>query len=355
MGVLKIEKSCESIKYLKENCGYLSDEFQEVESHSKKLINQQCQIIEFITPKDINDISWCVDNNIDCICISNVQSSKNLKAVKNIIGKNKNSISLIARIQSKEAVENIEEIIKESDGIQIARGYLTIHMPVEKLFVQQREMIKKCHEYMKPVLISCNILNSMVSSLLPSMSEIGEISNLVNEYVDGIILSSETSCSTNPVEAIKTLEKVCIEAENIRILDSIYKLNSSQQLRSAKTTIQSCIIECAIQTAFNINAKFIFAFTTRGYTALKISKMRPYCPILAITSDKRVARILTCVCGIQSLLIESLIGTEFIMKQIINIQKNEGKLFPGDFVVITYGDIEDKANQTNNIKVIIVE
>ncbi len=88
-------------------------------------------------------------------------------------------------------------------------------------------MIKKCHEYMKPVLISCNVLNSMVSSLLPSMCEIGEISNLVNEYVDCIILSSETSCSANPAEAVKILDRVCVEAEKIRILDSIYRFNSN--------------------------------------------------------------------------------------------------------------------------------
>lgn len=91
-------------------------------------------------------------------------------------------------------------------------------MPVEKLFAKQKEMIHKCHEHLKPVLISCNVLDSMVSSMLPTMCEVGEISNLVSEFVDDIILSSETSFGSNPVEAIKTLGRICVEAEALRIL-----------------------------------------------------------------------------------------------------------------------------------------
>ena len=94
-------------------------------------------------------------------------------------------------------------------------------MPVEKLFSKQKEMIHKCHEHLKPVLISCNILDSMVSSLLPTMCEVGEISNLVSDYVDDIILSSETSFGNHPIEAIKTLSRICVEAEALRIMNRI--------------------------------------------------------------------------------------------------------------------------------------
>ncbi len=112
-------------------------------------------------------------------------------------------------------------------------------------------MIRKCHEYMKPIFISCNILNSMVSSLLPTMSEIGEISNLINEYVDNIILSSETSCSANPIEAIRTLHRICVEAEKARIVDYLHHLSGSNYsyFKSSKINIHSCIIECALESA----------------------------------------------------------------------------------------------------------
>ena len=113
----------------------------------------------------------------------------------------------------KIGVQNYDEILKASDGVLIARGYLTVYIPVEKLHYKQRELIKKSNERLKPVLVSCNILDSMVSSLLPTTCEVGEISNLVQDQVDGIILSGETSYGMNPIQSIQTLSRICMEAE----------------------------------------------------------------------------------------------------------------------------------------------
>lgn len=255
------------------------------------------------------------------------------------------------------AVENFEEIVKASDGVSIARGYLTIHMPVEKLFAKQKEMIHKCHEHLKPVLISSNVLDSMVSSLLPTMCEVGEISSLVTEYVDDIVLSSETSCGNNPIEAIKTLSRICVEAEALRIMKRMQDPAhaGSVTIKSSKNSIQSCVIYCALEAAYHINASIIVVFTTRGYTSLKLSKLRPPCPIIAVTSSKRVARNISQISAINSMIFSTLEGTEALTKLVLQKQKDLGLVRQGDFVVITSGDIENVANHTNNLKIIVVD
>jgi len=194
-------------------------------------------------------------------------------------------------------------------------------MPVEKLFSKQKEMIHKCHEHLKPVLISCNILDSMVSSLIPTMCEVGEISNLVSDYVDDIILSSETSFGNHPIEAIKTLSRICVEAEAIRIMKRIQNPSNSDSvsIRSSKNAIPSCIINCSLEAAYQIHASIIVVFTTRGYTALKLSKLRPPCPIVAVTCHKKVARCLSQVSAVNSVLFETLIGTESLITRVVEM------------------------------------
>ncbi|KAL4427499.1 hypothetical protein ABPG74_015202 [Tetrahymena malaccensis] len=311
---------------------------------------------ECITPKDITDINHCINNDIDCICVSNVRSARDIKAVRNLIGEDR-GVRIMAKIQTPESVENFEEIVKASDGVQIARGYLTVHMPVEKLFAKQKEMIHKCHEHLKPVLVSCNILDSMVSSLLPTMCEVGEISNLVNDYVDNIVLSSETSCGNHPVQAIKTLSRICVEAEALRIMKRLQNPSHSDivSIKSQSNAIPCCIINCSLEAAYQVHASVIMVFTTRGYTALKLSKLRPPCPIIAVTCHKKVARNLSSVSAVNSILFGSLIGTEVLIQKVIDKLKLTGLVKVGDFIVITSGDIENLANQTNNLRIYTVQ
>ncbi|EGR27591.1 pyruvate kinase, putative [Ichthyophthirius multifiliis] len=171
---------------------------------------------DLIQQKDKEDIKIALQNDIDCICIANVENSDDLKYARELL--NDKNIKLIAKIQNQAAVKNFDEIIKEADALIIARGYLTVQIPVEKLHYIQKEMFQKCIQQRKIVMVSCNILECMVSSLLPMTCEVGEIFNLVSECVDNIILSSETAFGNFPVQAIETLSRICIETEANQIL-----------------------------------------------------------------------------------------------------------------------------------------
>lgn len=229
-------------------------------------------------------------------------------------------------------------------------------MPVEKLFAKQKEMIHICHEHLKPVLISCNVLDSMVSSMLPTMCEVGEISSLVAEYVDDMILSSETSCGNNPIEAIRTLGRICVEAEALRIMKRMQNPSRSESVTikssTSKNSIQSCIIYCALEAAYAIHASVIVVFTQKGYSALKLSKLRPPCPIIAVTCTEKVARNISLISAVNSMLLPDLDETLEITAKVIAKQRERGVIKRGDYVVVTSGDVENIANQTNNLKII---
>ncbi|EGR27483.1 pyruvate kinase, putative [Ichthyophthirius multifiliis] len=214
---------------------------------------------DILTPKDINDLNWCQNNDIDSICIPNLRNKDDIINVRNILG-NKKKNQIFSKIQNSESLLNFEEIAKNSDGIIIARGYLTLYVAAENLFTLQAQMIKYCHEYLKPVFVQQNVLDSMVSSLLPSFCEITEISNLVYNFVDNIMLSEETSCGDHPLEAVKTLKRICLEAEQQKENELF---NNFQQLTSTNITVQSCILECAKKAAGELQAKAIIVFTSR--------------------------------------------------------------------------------------------
>ncbi|EGR29902.1 pyruvate kinase, putative [Ichthyophthirius multifiliis] len=304
---------------------------------------------QIIQPKDIYDINNALNNELDCICVSNVQTAEDIINVKNIIGSK--SIKVIAKIQNLEAIQNFDEIMHVCDGILIARGYLTIHIPVEKLHFIQKQMIQKCNSKLKPVLVSCNILDSMVSSLLPSTCEVSEISNLVSDHIDGFILSGETSYGMYPIQTIQTLSRTCMETEARQISKNNFQMNNL--FSGIPPTLINCIVKCTLQAAYNIQASLIMVFTSSGSTALKISKLRPPCPIIAVTINNKVARYINLVSSIRSFTFNSLEGTLNLIDQILDDFKEQETIKIGDFIIITSGEVENLSGTTNNLKIFL--
>ena len=255
------------------------------------------------------------------------------------------------------AVENFDEIIKLVNGVLIARGYLTVHIPVERLMFKVRQMIKKCHEQFIPVMVSCNILESMISSLLPTIPEIGEISNLTNEYIDGFILSAETTYGDYPIESIETLSRSCLEVEREQVQNYQDHPQKSVYIetRSQKHKILNTIVFSVIEAAYKLSAKLIISFTNTGSSALRLSKLRPPCPIISICNQILLARMLNYLSGVSGRYFPSMYGQENIIKKVIDRCKQQKIVVPGDFVIITFTAQGSSFNTTDTMKIQQVE
>ncbi|KRX10240.1 Pyruvate/Phosphoenolpyruvate kinase-like domain [Pseudocohnilembus persalinus] len=316
---------------------------------------------EILTPKDINDIDKCIKARVDTICLTNVRSAEDVKYVKQFLGKNSQT-KIIVKIQNREAVENFDKIIKLVDGIILARSYLVIHYPVEKLFTLFKQIIQKCHSALKPIQVSCNILESMVSTLLPTTTEVGEIYNLVEQYVDGIILSQETTVGEYPTETVETLSRVMIQAENEKLKKYMEnpQLRSSMSIQSSsksQSTILNTVIFCVIEAAYRLQAKLVISFSQTGSTIVKMSKLRTPCPVLAVIPDLHLARIINNFQGVLGRYYElkkNKQDFENILPQIIKDAQKDNIIKKGDFIVVTMFDNESKGS-TNTMKILICD
>ncbi|KAL4427589.1 hypothetical protein ABPG74_012980 [Tetrahymena malaccensis] len=306
-----------------------------------------------ISAKDITDITNALNHDIDSICVSNVRTAEDIRVVKRHCQSKQTKI--IAKIQTLEGVQNYDEILKVSDAVLIARGYLTVHIPVEKLHFKQKELIQKSNESLKPVLVSCNILDSMVSSLLPTTCEVGEISNLVSDYVDAIILSGETSYGMYPIQAVETLSRICMETEARQILKNLNDTTRPIQIQWSKQSVINSIVKCTLDAAYNIQANLIIVFTSTGSTALKVSKLRPPCPIIAVTSNHKVARHINYLSSVTGKVFYTLVGTNVLTEKVLEYAKDQKYVKPGDYVIITSGEIENLSGMTNNLKIVQVQ
>ncbi|EAR82294.2 pyruvate kinase complex alpha subunit (macronuclear) [Tetrahymena thermophila SB210] len=306
-----------------------------------------------ISAKDITDITNALNHDIDSVCVSNVRTAEDIRVVKRHCQSKQTKI--IAKIQTLEGVQNYDEILKVSDAVLIARGYLTVHIPVEKLHFKQKELIQKSNESLKPVLVSCNILDSMVSSLLPTTCEVGEISNLVSDYVDAIILSGETSYGMYPIQAVETLSRICMETEARQILKNLNDTTRPIQIQWSKQSVINSIVKCTLDAAYNIQANLIIVFTSTGSTALKVSKLRPPCPIIAVTSNHKVARHINYLSSVTGKVFFTLVGTNVLTEKVLEYAKDQKYVKSGDYVIITSGEIENLSGMTNNLKIVQVQ
>lgn len=256
---------------------------------------------------------------------------------------------------SSPAMHNFEDIIKEVDGVIIARGYLTVHVAVEQLIFKVKDMINKCHEQLKPVMVSCNLLESMITSLIPTIPEIGEISNLVNQYIDCFILSAETSFGEHPIESIETLSRIIKEVERYQVSSNEnFNRNTYIESKNQRHASLNIIVYSAIEAAYKMKAKLIISFTNSGNSALKLSKLRPPCPVISICNQVNIARILNFLSGIQGKYQPSSNQQDVIIKRIVEKFKQQKILQSGDFIIITCST-SPNFNNTDNMRIHAVE
>lgn len=330
-----IDKDKDSITLEVKNEGVLS---------SKKGVNfpNSKLNISAITPKDEKDLIFGAKNGVDIVAISFVNSKKDILKAKKILKENNANPFVIAKIETKQAVQNLDEILEVSDGVMVARGDLGIEIGIEKVPVIQKKIIRKANKLKKPVITATQMLLSMVNSPFPTRAEVSDVANAVMDGSDGVMLSDETTVGKYPIKAVETLTNIIIEIQKIYPYYKKYEIIDEDAIAASVADL------CK-----GINPKGIVCFTSSGTTVRSIAKYRPDTTIYAITHNREVSRKLNLIWGVKPLFeLPKIKNPEKLIEKFKNLAIEKNIFSKGDKVIVTMGSLVGKEGTTNMIRVI---
>ena len=302
--------------------------------------------VKALTEKDKEDLKFGLDSGVDWIALSFVRNPSDLNEIKDLINKHGYSTPVVAKIEKFEAIDQIDSVLPLCDGVMVARGDLGVEMPAEEVPLLQKELIKKANNLGIPIITATQMLDSMASSPRPTRAEVSDVANAILDGTDAVMLSNETAVGDYPIEAVKTMATIA------RRIERDYPQKSIDS--HLPSTIPNAISAAVSSIARQLDAAAIIPLTKSGATAHNVSKFRPPTPILAITSEKTVARRLQLVWGVTPVLIETQERTSKTFSIAMQIAQEMGILNEGDLVVQTAGTLTGISGSTDLIKVGLV-
>ncbi len=304
-----------------------------------------------ITEKDASDILFGIEQKLDFIAASFVRRPSDVLEIKRLLEENNAEyIQIIPKIENQEGVDNIDSILEVSDGLMVARGDLGVEIPAEEVPLVQKNLIKKCNAFGKPVITATQMLDSMQRNPRPTRAEASDVANAIFDGTDAIMLSGETAAGTYPVEAVQTMHNIASRAESA--LD--HKKLLSSHSKDSEHTITDAIGQSVAHTALNLSCNAIITSTESGYTARMIAKYRPKAPIIAVTANEHVLRRLALVWGVYPQQGQKSETTDDMLENAVTESLNSGIVSHGDLVVITAGVPVGYAGTTNLMKIHLV-
>lgn len=304
-----------------------------------------------ITEKDAKDILFGIEQGIDFIAASFVRRSSDVLEIRELLEKNgAPDIMIIPKIENREGVDNIDEILNVSDGMMVARGDLGVEIPAEEVPLVQKQLIKKCNAAGKPVITATQMLDSMQRNPRPTRAEASDVANAIFDGTDAIMLSGETAAGDYPVEAVKTMNRIATRTEEALNYRELF----DARMNESETTITDAIGQAVTNTALNLNVSTIITATASGHTARVVSKYRPKASIVAVTSTEKALRKLTLVWGVYPQLGHTATSTDEMLDVAVNVSLKSGIVHHGDLVVITAGVPVGEVGTTNIMKVHVV-
>ena len=282
-----------------------------------------------LTEKDEQDLSFALDQDVDWIGLSFVRSARDMIDLKHRISSVGAKAKVIAKIEKPEALDCIDDIISESDGIMVARGDLGVEIPFQNVPLTQKMLIDKGIKYAKPVIVATQMMESMISQMSPTRAEVNDVANAVLDGADAVMLSGETSVGRYPVEVISTMSRIVCEMESH---DAIYYKEQPPEKNKERFISDSiCYNSCRLAQRVDVNAIITMSFS--GYTAYKIASQRPKAQIFVFTSNRKILTQLNLVWGVRAFYYNKQISTDHTIADIKYMMKSENYLKQGDLII----------------------
>lgn len=297
-----------------------------------------------LTEKDVNDITAGIEHGFDYIAASFIRRVEDVLAIRQLLKEHGGEdIRIISKIENREGIDNFDEILKISDGIMVARGDLSVEVPMEEVPILQKQFIKKCYKVGKPVITATQMLETMITNTRPTRAEVSDVANSVFDLTGAIMLSAETAMGNNPVECVQTMDRIASAVEK-----SIHYWNrfKDRDYETVNKDYEFNMNRSICNTAMNMEAKAIFAYTCTGDTPRYLSGFSPECPIYAVTSVPKTYNQLSLSWGVYPMLISQKDSIDEMIKTSIDNKKTEGDIAKGDYVVIAGGGNVLACNET---------
>ncbi len=321
-------------------------------SSRKRVSLPDCAVnLPSLSEKDERDIAFGVQQEVDFIAASFVRKADDVWAVRKIIEDNGGHQAIIAKIENRQGVENLEEILQAAEGLMVARGDLGVEMPAEEVPVIQKRIIRAANLVGKPVITATQMLESMITSPSPTRAEANDVTNAIYDGTDAVMLSAETAVGAYPIEAIRFLVRCAKIAENS--LD--YETLLATGLRHRRPTITDSISYASCATAADLGAAAIITSTTSGSTARMVARHRPKAPIIAVSPSLESLRKLQLIRGVTTIFAECAATMDEQLDATTNVARRAGLIRNGDLVVITAGMPIGTTGTTNMLKIRTVE
>ncbi len=303
-----------------------------------------------LTPKDLLDLQFALDQNVDWIGLSFVRSAGDIISLRKRIAEKGKTCRVIAKIEKPEALEEIDHIIQETDALMVARGDLGVELPMEDVPLIQKMLVKKCIKASKPVIIATQMMESMITNYTPTRAEVNDVANSVIDGADAVMLSGETSVGQFPVRVVEHMRTIITKIEA-----NGYNFNRfhSPDL-SSKSFISDSVCYNACVMSSQVGASAIVGITRSGYTAFKVSSQRPHSNIFIFTDIPSMLNTLSLVWGVRAFFYNRSVPTDETIAELQAILKQKGCIKTGDTIINLASVPLDEQGRTNMIKLGIV-
>ena len=306
-----------------------------------------------LTEKDLIDLDFIIEQQLDWVALSFVRSVKDLIILRNKLHEANSKTKIIAKIEKPEALNNLRDIIVESDAVMIARGDLGVELPVEQIPHIQRNIINKCLHRAKPVIVATQMMESMIDRSKPNRSEITDVANAVLEGADAVMLSGETATGQHPKLVVETMRKIVMEVERTE-----YRYDREESLTPqphSPSFLSDAVCYNACKLASDVKSDALIGMTQSGYTGFMLSSYRPRSPLFIFTKERSLVNQLSLSWGVRAFHYDEENSLDEIIFDQIDILRERGFLIPGNVVVSTGSTPVHLHLPTNNVKVTKVE
>ena len=302
----------------------------------------------FVSPKDLADIVFAVEQDYDFIAASFTRTAEDIMEIRKILQEHGGEkIHIIAKLENKQGVKNCEDILRVADGIMIARGDMGVEIPLEEVPVIQKELIRKAMHMGKPVITATQMLDSMMKNPRPTRAETSDVANAIYQGTSAIMLSGETAAGAYPIEAVQTMAKIAERTEQ----DIDYSREFKPRKLAEAPDVTSAISHATCTTAADLKAAAIVAVSKSGRTVSRIAKYLPVCPIIGCTTDERVYRQLNLLWGVTPVVMKEANTADELFDHAVELAEQKGLIARGELVVIAAGVPVGLSGTTNMMKV----